>query len=431
MMRTLILKINDPVRDIEAIKKAAECINSGGLVVFPTETVYGIACKVEQKSLARLDEIKKREADKRYTLHIGDKSKLQDFVPTLSLPAKKLVKNAWPGPLTIVFELEKQDIAKLEEKLGTETVKLLYKDNTIGIRCPDNPVASAFLSLCSFPVVAPSANTAGNKPAVNAKQAIEQLDGLVDMILDAGPCKYKKNSTVVKISSPALSCLPPRLASRDAEAGEAGEGAGQILREGVYSAQQIRKMLTVNILFVCTGNTCRSPMAGGFAKKLLAEKLKCDIDPAPSCSIPQPRTFRQFDFEYSKERGQKEFRRCGVDRLEQIGYKITSAGVIALDGIDASAEAIRFCASRGVRLTGHKSRRLTAEMLKEADYIFAMSAGHRDDIIRLFPASAEKCMLLNDAGDINDPMGGDFEAYKICGLIIEKTVNKRISELLK
>jgi protein-tyrosine phosphatase len=415
-MKTIILKISDPLRDIEKIKQAADCIDSGGLVVFPTETVYGIACKVDRKSLARLDEVKKRDADKRYTLHIGDKNKLQDFVPTLSLPAKKLVQNAWPGPLTIIFEIDKKDISQLEKKLvpletgrhrrpsgvndalsltglGTETVKLLYKDNTIGIRCPDNPVASAFLSLCRFPVVAPSANTAGSEPAANAKQAIEQLDGLVDIILDAGPCKYKKSSSVVKISP----------------------SGWKIIRAGAYSEKQIQKMLTVNILFVCTGNTCRSPMAEGFAKKLLAGKLKCDIDPAPSF--------------YSKPQG--KFRRCGVDQLEQTGYKITSAGVIALDGIDASAEAIRFCASRGIDITGHKSRRLTAEILKEADYIFAMSAGHRNDIIRLCLQAGQKCMLLNDSGDISDPVGASFEVYEICGSVIEKTVNKRISELLK
>jgi protein-tyrosine phosphatase len=399
-MVTTILKINDPVRDIEKIKEAAECINSGGLVVFPTETVYGIACKIDAKSLARLDEVKKRDADKRYTLHIGDKNKLQDFVPTLSLPAKKLVKNAWPGPLTIVFQLDQADITRLEKRFGSETVKLLYsplgdglrRDNAIGIRCPADNVACELLNLCSSPVVAPSANTAGSKPATDAEQALRQLDGLVDMVIDAGPCRYKKSSTIVKISS----------------------ADWQILRPGVYSEKQIQKMLTVNILFVCTGNTCRSPMAGGFAKKLLAGKLKCDIDPAPSCSIPQ-----------------KEFRRCGVDRLERMGYKITSAGVAALNYINASAEAIRFCASKGIDIAGHKSRRLTAEILKEADYIFAMSAGHRNDIIRLLPEVAEKCILLNDGGNINDPIGGDFEAYKICGSVIENAVNKRICELLK
>jgi protein-tyrosine phosphatase len=295
-------------------------------------------------------------------------------VPTLPLPAQKLVKNGWPGPLTIVFEVNPKDINQLKKRFGNEIVELLYKDGTIGIRCPENDIARELLNLCRFPVVAPSANAAGSEPAANAKQAIGQLDGLVDMVLDGGACKYKKSSTVVRISS----------------------AGWQITREGIYSEKQIQKMLTVNIIFVCTGNTCRSPMAEGFAKKLLAGKFKCDID-----------------------------------RLEQMGYKITSAGVMALDGTDASAEAVRVCDSKGIDITSHKSRRLNAEILKEADYIFAMSAGHKNDIIHLLPEAEQKCMLLENSGDINDPIGTGAKGYETCGRTIEKAVNKRISELLK
>jgi protein-tyrosine phosphatase len=220
----------------------------------------------------------------------------------------------------------------------------------------------------------PSANISGKEPAVNAEQTTEQLSGRVDIIVDSGQCKLKQSSTVVRIS--------PR--------------ETKILRQGSISAEQIHRFSTINIIFVCTGNTCRSPMAEALAKKAIAEKLK-----------------------------------CRVDQLSDIGYKITSAGVAASNGIAASPESARFCGAKGTSLANHRSQRLTAKMIDQADYIFAMSRGHLDAIISINPAAAAKCRLLNDNVGVADPIGGGDEIYTICGNIIEKAVNNRISELFK
>ncbi len=369
-----LIQITDPIKDIEKLKKCAKYVDEGGLVVFPTETVYGIACRVDKKSLARLDEVKVRNPEKRYTLHIGNKNKLSEFVPNLTPPAKKLVNNAWPGPLTIVFELSNDVLRKLKDKFGKETAEILYQNNTIGVRCPDQAVAAKLLDLCTFPVVAPSANTAGQPPATDGRQAYEQIGQLVDIVIDAGVCKYEKSSTVAIISSKGL----------------------KIARQGVYSEQQIRKMYNINILFVCTGNTCRSPIAEGLAKKKTAEKIGCNID-----------------------------------QLEDMGYKIESAGILAMNGISASEGSVRFCKSRNVSIAAHKSRKLTSEKLNSADYIFAMSNGHKNAIIQLCPQAGEKCMLLHDGLEISDPIGGDYQAYEECGELIEKAVEQRVNELFK
>ena len=371
-MQTKVIKLAGKA-DIAKIKQAAAVVDSGGLVAFPTETVYGIACRVKTDSLIKLDNLKGREPGKRYTLHIGQKSEVGKYVPTIGLRAQKLIKNAWPGPLTIVFKLNEQDIQKQQKRLKKEVFDGLYKDNSIGIRCPDNPIASIFLQLIHNPVVAPSANITGKSPAIQPEQVLAELSGQIDLLLDAGPCKYKKSSTVVKVGKKEL----------------------QTLRPGVYSQEELQALSAVKFLFVCTGNTCRSPMAEGIFRKYLAEKLECK-----------------------------------VDDLDKMGYKTFSAGIMDVDGMPVSMEAVAACAAKGIDIKAHKSRALSSQLIEESDFIFAMEQIHYQHVTTLCPEAENKCMLLAENQDIPDPIGQPQEFFNNCAELIETAVQKRINELV-
>lgn len=371
-MKTHILKIDANTPDSAKIKKAAESIDSGKLVAFPTETVYGIACRVKNDSLAELNKLKDRTPNKYYTLHSGRVNDVKKYVPSISIKAQKLIKIAWPGPITVVFKLEPDDINRQKNLLEKEIFENLYKDNSIGIRLPDNPIASLLLKETNNPVVAPSANITGQPPAVNAQQVLSNFSGRIPLLIDGGTCKYKKCSTVVKIEKQKF----------------------QILREGPYSKADIEKMSDIKFLFVCTGNSCRSPMATGLFRKYLAEKLQCN-----------------------------------VDLLEKMGYKINSAGTIDINGIPASAEAIMACKSKGVDITQHKSKALSRQGIEESDFIFVMSRMHREQVIALVPEAADKCFLLAKNKEIADPIGRGQKTYNDCAEVIEKAVKERISEL--
>ena len=372
-MQTKVVKLDATNVDSAKIKEAASLVDDGGLVAFPTETVYGIACRVKTDSLARLNDIKGRNPSKYYTLHISQKNDVKKYVPTIGLRAEKLIRNAWPGPLTIVFELDNRDIDKQKKNLERELFENLYKNNSIGIRCPDNPIATMLLQATKNPVIAPSANIAGQPPAVDAEQVLAQLSGKIELLLDAGPCKHKKSSTVVKIGKMGI----------------------EILRPGVYSKAQLDAMSAVKFLFVCTGNTCRSPMAEGIFRKYLAENLKCK-----------------------------------VDQLNKIGYIIYSAGVMNVAGVPASAEAIAACAAKGIDLTAHRNQGLSKELIEESDLIFAMERMHQENIISLSREAANKCFLLAGDTGIADPIGHPQEFFNSCADMIEATVKERISELV-
>ncbi len=373
LMQTKVIKLDPDRADIAKIKEAAALVDGGGLVAFPTESVYGIACRAQNDSLIKLNNLKGRDSDKYYTLHIGQKNEAKKYVPTVGLKAEKLIRNAWPGPLTIVFELDDHDMAKQQISLKREAFESLYKNNSIGIRCPDNPVASILLRLTHNPIVAPSANVTGEPPATDAEEVLARFSGQIDLLLDAGPCKYKKSSTVVKIDKKKL----------------------EILRPGVYSQVELEEMSEVKFLFVCTGNTCRSPMAAGIFRKYLSEKLQCE-----------------------------------VDQLDKMGYKVFSAGIIDLESSPASAEARAACADKGIDITAHRSKILSRELIEENDFIFAMGRTHVERVTALSPKAANKCMLMAENKDIPDPIGQGQQVFNRCADLIEKAVKKRISELV-
>ena len=376
-METKVFKIGDIETDSGQISQAVSIIKSGGLVGFATETVYGIGCVVRPGMLEKLDALKGRGAEKRYSLHIASPGDLGKYVLNIGARGRKLVEAFWPGPLTIVFEPDDESMDFVRGMLAAGVVEALYIGGTIGVRCPDNELCKALLGKVDEAVVASSANLSGERPATAAEQVIKDFDGKIEAVVDGDPrygCKYNQSSTVVKVSS----------------------GKIEVLREGMISKEQIEEKSSINICFVCTGNTCRSPMAEYFCKKLISEKLDCDIDELPL-----------------------------------LGYKVTSAGTMNAWQGPASAEVIEICGNIGVDATGHLSKSLQRYEVDSSDYIFVMTDGHLGQVLQMWPWAKEKCFKLDGEADVGDPFGADMGVYQACAGQIEQAIKKRIGEILK
>lgn len=198
-MKTLMLKVNSGNPEPEKIQKAAEIIQAGGLVAFPTETVYGLgADALNGGAVLRLFEAKNRPLDNPPIVHIASVPEVYPLVKGVSKKAELLMEQLWPGPLTLVFqcsnEIPKTTVAGLD---------------TIAIRMPKHKVAQELIKKSHRPIAAPSANLSGKPSPTTAQHVYEDLNGRIDAILDAGATNIGVESTVVDLSSDSPVLLRP------------------------------------------------------------------------------------------------------------------------------------------------------------------------------------------------------------------------------
>lgn len=210
---------NSPVslteEDRKALSEAAEIIREGGLVAFPTETVYGLGANaLDEKAAKKIYEAKGRPSDNPLIAHIADLDSLEPLVSQVPETGWLLAKAFWPGPLTLVFPKSKS--VPYGTTGGLETV---------AVRMPSDPVARELIRLAGVPVAAPSANTSGRPSPTKAEHVLQDMDGKIDMIVDGGPVGIGVESTIVDVTERIPTLLRPGAITMEMLKAEVGEVA--------------------------------------------------------------------------------------------------------------------------------------------------------------------------------------------------------------
>ena len=198
-MKTIVFRVDSEEPEMAGIRLAASFIRAGGLVAFPTETVYGLgADALNGKAVLRVFEAKRRPLDNPPIVHVGDASDVRRLVRRIPVDAERLMRLFWPGPLTLIFERSR--IVPNVTVAGLETV---------AVRMPRHEVALALIRESGCPVAAPSANLAGKPSPTSAEHVLYDLDGRIDAILDAGPTRIGVESTVLDLTVDPPEVLRP------------------------------------------------------------------------------------------------------------------------------------------------------------------------------------------------------------------------------
>jgi tRNA threonylcarbamoyl adenosine modification protein (Sua5/YciO/YrdC/YwlC family) len=345
----------------EQLARVVQALARGELVGLPTETVYGIAARADDAgALAKLAQLKGRDARQPLTWHVAGAAALERL-QRVSPMVQRLVARYWPGPLTLVVPGAPRELVAIA------------RDGWIGVRQPAHAATASLLAALDFPVVASSANPHGETPFKTAAQVHEVFGEQLAFVIDGGAPRLGESSVVLKL----------------------GPGHFEILRAGILDLAPLRAAAGLKIGFVCTGNTCRSPMAEGIARQRLAQRLQV----AP-------------------------------ERIAEFGFELRSMGVYAGASSPPSPLAVEVLRTRGIDISAHRSNAAVPEEIARLDRVYAMTRSHLDALRLMLPPGADQhCALLDPQDeDIPDPIGGPKAEYESTAQTIERAIAARLDE---